>query len=206
MHPELRFPLTDRQRAAAAKVACAVARPGGVAVVCGPRGVGKTAVVAAALADHAVDRVDWLRPVDGGLDTPPGKAIILVVDDAHEADTTGLTQLVVSCQSRRMPPSLVLAGEGRLLTLLSRDPRLERAVDLRATVHPFTATETCSIVTGVLGDAAGSADVIQTIHEITAGIPAAIVRLAEFVRLLPDEEITGAAVEALHRRLSVQAA
>jgi len=206
MHPDNGFPLTDRQQAAAAKVACVVARPGGIAVVCGPRGVGKTAVIAAALADHPGGRVDWLRPVDGGVHPPRSDAAVMVVDDAHEAETIALTQFVLACRGRPIPPSLVLAGEGRLLTLVGRDPRLERSVDLRAVVHPFTATESVGVVMDVLGNAAGSAAIAQTIHEIAGGIPADVVRLTEFARLLPDGERTTAAVEAIHRRLSLQAA
>lgn len=206
MEADIGFPLTDRQRAAAAKVACVVARPGGVAVVCGPRGVGKTAVLVAAVADHAAGGVEWLRPVDGGIEPPPGEPAVVVVDDAHEAETTGLARLVAACRSRRMPTSLVLAGEGRLLTLLARDPRLERAVDLRAVVHPFSFAETHAVLTELLGDSAASAPLAQTMQEITAGIPAEVVRLAEFARLLPADQLTGAAVEAFHRRLSLQAA
>ena len=38
--------LTPTQQAALAKIACGISQPGGVALLCGPQGVGKTTVLA----------------------------------------------------------------------------------------------------------------------------------------------------------------
>ena len=51
---------------------------------------------------------------------------------------------------------------------------------------------------------------VRVIHEIAAGIPAEVVRLAELFRAIaaatPTGRLTPDDVESLHRRLSLQAA
>lgn len=208
--------LADSRRAAIAKLAYAVERPGGVAVLCGPPGTGKTAVLdgLAAAAGPRAER----RPLTGWLggatsDLPE----VVLADDAHEADVATLVRILEACRGRRPEASLVLAGEGRLLSLVSRDPRLVRAVGLRAVLRPFTGAETraaldATLFAGAAGHMAPDArdSVARTIHEIAAGIPAAVARLAEFAALVadarPDGAIDPADIESLHRRLSLQAA
>ncbi len=210
-------PLTDSRRAALARLAYAVERPGGVALLCGPAGTGKTAVLdhLAAGSTRRAERRPLAAWLDGGAaaDLPE----IVLADDAHAADVTALLGLLEAVRSRRPEASLVLAGEGRLLSLVSRDPRLVRAAGLRAVLPPFTAEETRRVLDATLF-AAGAARqppeardaVVRAIHEIAAGIPAAVVRLAEFVALVaearPDGVIEAADVEAIHRRLTPLAA
>ncbi|MFM9059382.1 MAG: hypothetical protein ACKOSQ_09715 [Planctomycetaceae bacterium] len=214
-HPTPRT-LTESRRAAIAKLAYAVERPGGVAVLCGPSGAGKTAVLDG-LAD-VLGRRSERRPLAAWLagaasDLPE----VVLADDAHEADVTALIRILDACRGRRPEASLVLAGEGRLFSLVSRDPRLVRAVGLRAVLRPFTAEETraaleASLFAGGPGrmDPEARAAVARTIHEIAAGIPAVVARLADFAALVadarPDGAIDPADIESIHRRLSLQAA
>lgn len=208
--------LVDSRRAAVARLAYAVERPGGVALLCGPSGTGKTAVLdaLAATADGRALR----RPLAAWLGDPaadlPG---IVLADDAHEADVAALVRLLDAVRARRPEASLVLAGEGRLLSLVSRDPRLVRAVGLRAVLRPFTADETEAVLAATLfAGRPGRMDrgvrtaVARTIHEIAAGIPATVTRLAEFAALIADARTDGALdpadVETIHRRLSLEAA
>jgi type II secretory pathway predicted ATPase ExeA len=209
--------LVDTRRAAVAKLLYAVERPGGVALLCGPAGTGKTVVLealAATLGPRAARRslAGWVEST-ATRDLPD----VVIADDAHAADVPALVDLMAACRGRRPESSLVLAGEGRLLSLVSRDPRLVRAVGLRAVLRPFTVTETRGLLDATLFaagpgsmDADARASVSRTIHEIAGGIPAAVVRLAELVAVVAaaraDGAIADADVEAIHRRLSLQAA
>lgn len=214
--PSTRF-LAESRRAALARLAYAVERPGGVALLCGPAGTGKTAVLDA-LARAAGRRAER-RALAGWLDgvAAPNLPDIVIADDAHLADVAALVRLLDAVRSRRPEAGLVLAGEGRLLSLVSRDPRLVRAVGLRAVLRPFTAEETRGALDATLfAGAPGRMDpgardaVAQTIHEIAAGIPAAVVRLADFAALVAEARADGVLdpsdIEAIHRRLSPLAA
>lgn len=208
--------LVDSRQAAVARLAYAVERPGGVALLCGPSGTGKTAVLDALAA--AADGRATRRPLAAWLGDPAADLPeIVLADDAHEADVAALLRLLDAVRARRPEASLVLAGEGRLLSLVSRDPRLVRAVGLRAVLRPFTADETeavlaATLFTGRPGrmDRDTRTAVARTIHEIAAGIPATVTRLAEFAALIADARTDGALdpadVETIHRRLSLEAA
>jgi type II secretory pathway predicted ATPase ExeA len=106
-----------------------------------------------------------------------------------------------------------LAGEGRLLSLVARDRRLEQMVSLRGVIPPFTLDETRMLVAARLA-AAGSLDerdqVARTIHEIAAGIPAVVTRIADLAAVVveasPGRTLVPDDIEAIHRRLSLQAA
>jgi hypothetical protein len=209
--------LTPGQQAALAKIACAVARPGGVALLCGPQGVGISTVldhVAACgrLAPRIVERQDfeaWEACLATGRDDLPD---VVLADEAHRAGDGGLFRLLAACRRRRPESSLVLAGEGRLLTLTARDVRVEQAVHLRASLRPCTASESHDLLAPRLAANALTAtlDAAAAIHEIGGGIPAAMLRLADLAAVVAasrtDGMLTVHDVEAVHRRLSPQAA
>lgn len=210
--------LTVAQQAAVARLAYALESPAAVTLLCGPRGVGKTLVLAEIAAVLARGNRPCLRwsACDGMPDTAAhaGHADgILLVDDAHLATAGELSALVGTWQRRMPAGGLVMAGEGRLLTLIARDQRVERAVVLRAVLGPFTLAESKAAVASVI-ELSGPQDerdaTVRVIHEIAAGIPAQVVRLAEFFRAVSAATPTGRLapddVESLHRRLSLQAA
>jgi len=210
--------LTAAQEAALARLGCAVtgqatssgAARGGTAggtvgVLCGPPGVGKTTILerlAAALPPGTAE----IRPVSDWLATP-ALPVTVLVDDAHATDAVTLAALVARAQARTPAANLVLAGEGRLLTLLARDRRLERAVGIRASLGPCTLAETGRLLAERVADVTA---ITETVHEITGGITADILRLAALATVLaesrPDQRLEPADVEGVHRRLTLAAA
>ena len=96
--------LLPAQQSALAKIACAVVRPGAVALLCGPHGTGKTTLLTMLAADErlrdrSVDRRDfdvWDAATAPGAEPPD----IVLVDDAHLAPDGGLARLVVRCLRR----------------------------------------------------------------------------------------------------------
>lgn len=200
-------PLTEPQVAAFAKLACGL-EGGGVAVLCGPPGVGKTTVLEHLAADPPVagrssavqEAAAWL---EGG-DLPD----VVLADDAHLATAADLARLLARCR-RRPTTALVLSGEGRLLTLLARDPRLAQAIRIQAALLPGCLADTQELI----GRATGTAfddRVAAAIHEITGGVPADVLRLAGLASVVaadrPDRGLTTADIEAIHRRLAPRAA
>lgn len=218
-HP--RISLLPSQQAALAKVACAILRPGSLALLCGPHGTGKTTLLTRLVEDERLrdrsaerrDFDDWDSALAAPGAEPPD---IVLVDDAHLAPDGGLARLVGRCL-RRAGTSVVLAGEGRLLSLVARDGRVEQAVTLRASLRPCSLAESRGLLDALLPpgvcarpDAEDRDPVARTIHEIAAGIAADIARLAGLARVVATSRATPHIgvddVEALHRRLSPRAA
>jgi len=210
--------LTLGQQAAVARLAYAVESPAAVAVLCGPPGVGKSLVlgrVAATCSIHGRPCHRWAWR-DGVPTAVPGRAsgdAILLVDDAHEATADELARLVESRRHDDPAASIVLAGEGRLLTLVARDTRIEQAVILRAALGPFSIAESMLAAATRLPPGGTQAErdaLVRVIHDLAAGIPARVVRLAELLQTVaagtPSRRLTPADVEAVHRRLCLQAA
>jgi len=210
--------LTLGQQAAVARLAYALESAAAVAILCGPPGVGKSLVlgrVAATASIHGrpCHRCAWRDGAPTILADGASGDTILLVDDAHEATAEALATLVESWPRTHPAGGVVLAGEGRLLTLVTRDARIEKAVMLRATLGPFTRAESTLAVATRLESGGSPAErdlLARAIHDLAAGIPARVVRLAELVQTVaegtPSHRLTPADVEAVHRRLSLQAA
>ena len=204
--------LTAPQAAALAKVACGIGTAAGVAVLCGPAGVGKTTVLEQLACDPRLtpdnlairDVAVWLATGD----LPP----IVLVDDVHLASDHDLAQLLVRAKARRPAAAVILAGQGRLLTLVARDRRIEQAVRIRAALLPGSLVDTAALVptTAQADGPRFDEAAIVAIHEIAGGVPGDVVRLAELAGLvapeLADGPITADDIEAVHRRLAPQAA
>lgn len=224
-----RLRLTAAQEAAVAKLAYAVGHPNTIALLCGPAGVGKTTVLRAIAADEmlqprTVRSISWadVRADQGEL---PGSRVregergeepvptVLIVDDAHRAFAHELAVAVDRWRRRHDGIAIVLAGEGRLLSLVAGDHALEQAVRLRATLPPFTLAESRRLLAAMPPfDAPGPQheEVIRTIHEIAGGVPAIALRLADMAMVLagadPGHRLTPHDVETIHRRLCLTAA
>jgi ATP/maltotriose-dependent transcriptional regulator MalT len=210
----VRFTLS--QQAALARLAYCLEQPNAVALLCGPAGVGKSLVLAAVaktpqLTARGAAVIPFPAWKDGsGAARPPA---VLLLDDAETARDGEIKAAVDRFFKVRPEGAVALAGEGRLLSLVARDRRLEQMVSLRGVIPPFTLDETRMLVAARLA-AAGSLDerdeVARTIHEIAAGIPAAVTRIADLAAVVveasPGRTLAPDDIEALHRRLSLQAA
>ena len=206
-------PLTAPQGAALAKVACGIEAGAGVALLCGPAGVGKTTVLEQLASDPrlAPDELA-IRDVATWLVTTGNLPPIVLVDDAHLASDCDLAQLLARAKSRRPAAAVILAGQGRLLTLITRDRRIEQAVRIRATLLPGSLADTSALLAATAPvDAPGFNEAaILAIHEIAGGVPGDVIRLAELAGLVAPELAAGLVtaddIEAVHRRLAPQAA
>jgi type II secretory pathway predicted ATPase ExeA len=212
-----------------AKLAYAAGQPDTIALLCGPAGVGKTTVLRIIATDglpqgYALRVLRWTDRDADGMDLAADRSQmavsedaaaldVLLVDDAHRAAACDLVDFVDRCRRRYDGVAIVLAGEGRLLSLMAADARLERSVRLRATLPTFTLAESRQLLAPVLPAGGAEVDrenVIRTIHEIAGGVPAISVRLAEMATMLVAAEshrhLTPDDVEMIHRRLSLTAA
>lgn len=210
--------LTAAQEAAVAKLAYAAEHPGCVVLLCGPAGVGKTMLLGH-VARTGIPGVRGIGIRDLGESRPqrdavpePDVADVILVDHADRTTAAELVALVESWWARRPESVVVLAGQGRLLSLCLGDARLERRVVLRATVPVFTVRESRRLLASVLGGSAPApADaVLDAIHEIAGGVPAVALRIADMAAVLaaadPDRRLVPDDIEAIHRRLCIRAA
>lgn len=206
--------LTAGQEAALARLGCVATEPGAVAVLCGPAGAGTTTVVrhlvAALQARHSIEHAPaawWQSRADAAWPD------VAIVDDAHDTTSGDLGRLLVRARSLRPDGGVVLAGRGRLLTLLAREPDAEAAITLRAVLRSFTAVETRTLLARHLHAPAPTAAVLAVaadIHELAGGLPAVALRLGELAGWLaaahPERPLRAADIETLHRRVSLAAA
>lgn len=204
-------PLTEPQLAALAKIACGIESGTGIALLCGPPGVGKTTVLEHLAADLGLHgQACIIRDVSGWLETDEELPEVVFADDAHNANEADLTRLLARGQARRPTAPLVLAGQGRLLTLISRDRRLEQATRLTAALLPGCLDVTGSLIGDQSDGPRFDETAILAIHEIAGGVPADILKLADLARLVAvpagDGHVTADDIEAIHRRLSPRAA
>ena len=93
--------LTPTQQAALAKIACGISQPGGVALLCGPQGVGKTTVLAhlasarqlRSLSVEVRDIAAWATAAEACRRDLPD---VVVADDAHLAADGDIARLLAT--------------------------------------------------------------------------------------------------------------
>ena len=149
--PRSTRPLTPAQDAALARLRYGVEGPAGIVLLVGAAGVGKSLVLEAFAAELAARGVAHALVTDAAeaaeMASRGGRPGVLLADDAH-----GWSAGELAAAARA--GSLVLAGRGRLLTLVSRDERVGSRVRLRAVVPPFTFDDSRRLVADRLGDGA----------------------------------------------------
>lgn len=209
--------LSPTQEAALGRIRFGLEAPQGIVLLCGPAGAGKSVVLAAIAAElsarPSADRRGSMgsmsmpiRSPASLLAAPPDRApdaTVILVDDSHLATAEECSALaaIAAGEGEGSPGRcLVLAGRGRLLTLVGRDSRLAALVRFRAIVHPFTVHDTRRMVEARLGGVED--EVVRTCHEITGGIASSLVRLLELAAVMAaDRRLTADDVETIHRRL-----
>lgn len=218
--------LSASQQAAVARLRDVLHR-GGVALLCGPAGTGKTRLLQQLAGEWAAGGHDVRGPLTLGQlgrevadtgepvasrEAPRSRSTVVLLDDAHAiADAAELTRVVTGLEQRGT--AVVLAGEGRLLTLLARQPDLEQRVVLRAPLRPWDAGESHHLIAAAIPELLASGDaasLTQRLHELAAGIPRQLVRLIDTVRMVlatePGHRLSVDDLETFHRRLFMQAA
>ena len=201
--------LTASQEAALARVRFGIERPAGIVLLVGPAGAGKTHVLgflAAELSARGVALLHAAGDAAGARPAAPERAVALA-DDAHDLSDGELA--AVAALGRSVP--VVLSGRGRLLTLVDRHGRLATDSRLRAVVTPCTPDESRRLVEVRLAAAGcGSPDpeALRVMHEIAAGIPGRLLRLADLVAVVAasGRRLSADDVEAIHGRLGPDAA
>ena len=208
--------LVAAQQAAMARLRDAICR-GGVAVLCGPAGSGKTMLLTRLASEQAAvtGRPSGPYPLRQLVDNPDnGPQRVALIDDAHAAvDAAQLRRVVDSIERLTTSTAVVLAGEGRLLTLLMRQPDLEQRVRLRAVLPAWSESESVSLITSALPAMMARAEgprLASRMHELAAGIPRQLVRLIDTVGMVlaaePGHDLSVDDLETFHRRLFLQAA
>ena len=180
--------LTQMQQAAYAKLLWASAQPKSLSVLVGPGGVGKTLIGKLMASDARVDGICKMIDADAIDNTRnflPDGACIILVDNAHKIEAVTLSLIFKSIEfSETVRRALILIGQGRLLTLLHKQPEIERAVRIRAVLLPWSFEETTQQVVLHLGESAVSDEAIEIIHESSAGVPAAVLNVLELAKIL----------------------
>jgi type II secretory pathway predicted ATPase ExeA len=197
--------LTRSQGAALARLRYGLEGPGIVLLV-GAAGVGKSLLLAHLAAELAAAGQAPCTPLDPDslLADRPAAGRAWLVDDAHTLPAATLAALAEG------DGPVVLAGRGRLLSLVAREGRVGARVRLRAVVPPFSLDDSRLLVVGRLAAVGGpppGEDAVRVLHEIAAGIPAVLARMVDLAALFVAEgrRLSSADVEAIHRRLDPEA-
>lgn len=145
---------------------------------------------------HSVlPRSTALRIIERSLDehSHAGRHPVLVFDDAHLIDDPATLQALELLLNFQQPPqrafSLILLGDRLLLSRLSRLPRFDERLSIRAMLQPLSPDETARYIRfrmEVSGarNAIFEAEALAEIAELSEGIPRRINRLADLALLV----------------------
>lgn len=144
---------------------------------------------------------------------------VVVIDEAHllaESEVLDTIRLLLNFQHEGQPCwTIVLVGQPALLPALERFPELDDRLDVKCLLPRFSLEETISYVSHRLHMAGSRRTIfepaaLETIHQLSAGIPRRINRLADLALLVGFAEEYGllraAHVEAVAEELVVSVA
>lgn len=136
-----------------------------------------------------------LRIIEHSLDeyARAGRHPVLVIDDAHLVDDPATMQTLELLLNFQQPPqrafSLILLGDRLLLSRLSRLPRFDERLAVRAMLQSFSPDETARYIRFRL-EVSGArkalfdAEALAEIAELSDGVPRRINRLADLALLV----------------------
>ncbi len=143
-----------------------------------------------------------------------GRHAVIVVDEAHSIDDPAVLdslRMLLNFERQGRPSlTLLLAGQPGLLTAVERTPQLEERLDVKCLLLPLGRAETAAYVAHRLRSAGAvkelfSDDALDTLHELSAGVPRRINRLCDLALLVGYAEeldsITSPHLQSVHREL-----
>ena len=146
--------------------------------------------------------------------TERGKHAVVVIDEAHligDSRTLEALRLLLNFEFAGRPGmTLLLVGQPGILPILDRTPQLEERLGVKCLLRPLTQSATAEYVGHRLSlagaaDAIFDADALQTLHQLTHGIPRRINRLCDLALLIGYAEeqsrITSEQLESVSREL-----
>lgn len=146
--------------------------------------------------------------------TEHGRHAVIVVDEAHllgDARTLEAMRLLLNFELAGRPAlTLLLVGQTAILPVMDRMPPLEERLGVKCLLRPFTVQETADYVQHRL-QVAGvqrplfEPEALETLHQLTHGVPRRINRLCDLVLLIGYAEerrtIDAAQLEAVNQEL-----
>lgn len=172
---------------------------------------------AASSPNSVLPRSAALRIIERSLEehARAGRHPVLVIDDAHLIDDPATLQTLELLLNFQQPPqrafSLILLGDRLLLSRLSRLPRFDERLAVRAMLQSLSPDETARYIRFRLEvsgarNAIFDAEALAEIAELSDGIPRRINRLADLALLVGyadgRRELTAADVAAVSDELA----
>jgi general secretion pathway protein A len=167
--------------------------------------------------NSVLPRSTALRTIERSLDehARAGRHPVLVVDDAHLIDDPATLQTLELLLNFQQPPqrafSLILLGDRLLLSRLSRLPRFDERLAVRAMLQSLSPDEAARYIRFRLEisgarNAIFDAEALAEIAELSDGVPRRINRLADLALLVGyadgRRELTAADVAAVSDELA----
>jgi general secretion pathway protein A len=143
-----------------------------------------------------------------------GRHAVVLVDEAHLIDDLALFEtlrMLLNFEFDGRPSlTLMLIGQTGLVTAMERTPQLEERLDVTCLLRPLGLAETAAYVEHRLRTAGAARalfadEALQTLHELSAGVPRRINRLCDLALLIGYAEeldtISSAHLRSVQREL-----
>lgn len=128
-----------------------------------------------------------------GENAQSGQHAVVIIDEAHlVADSNSLEtlRLLLNFEHEGQPAlTLLLSGQPAMLPTLDRVPELDERIGVKCLLNKFTLEETVAYVNHRLRQAGAAREIfepsaIETIHQLSHGIPRRINRLCDLALLI----------------------
>jgi general secretion pathway protein A len=137
-----------------------------------------------------------------------GRHAVVLVDEAHVIDDVAVLEtlrMLLNFEFDGRPAlTLLLVGQTGLMTAMERTPQLEERLDVKCLLRPLGRAETAAYVGHRLRSSGAvkgpfSDDALETLHELSGGVPRRINRLCDLALLIGyAEELDLITPEHLH--------